>query len=615
MEITLACEIFGAEQFRVFMQMVCALLLTKIGIMRKFLRPAPFFMVALSLLVLGSPTQAAPALVDVVKAQTGSQVTSFRVTQTVAEGNSLIVVLACSTAGITWTVTSPAGAFRQDCYKSGGNIQDAISIWSSGKLPAGSHTITIGVSATEYVRYAVMEWSGIANDNRVIASSSNSGLTQSITTGNVTTSTPDTLLFAAVRTDGDETAHGNIGAGSNFSLVYPYSSNEPEQKLMCEYRVVSSGTYGGSFTMQSSDSGGWVAGIVAYAPSGGVPVATAPLITSGSSVSGVVGQQVSYQITANNSPTSFSATPLPSGLTLNSSSGLITGIAQTAGNFNVTVSASNASGTGSASVAFNISPQNAPVISVTPSTLIFTETGVGRSSDSEVTIRNSGSSTLNGSATLAAPFSVVGSSTYSLAPGESSILTFRYTPTAVGTQTRSISFSGGQPATLQAQGTGFPVFSGWSFDSAAGLISSPFSTNTGSLQQDVVTSGDPVSSGAGRAVYGFTLTNSASILISALVNAPDAGSDSFYVNIDAEPVDPTMIWDIPATVGFEKRTVSWRENDSSSGGSAPKTFVLGKGEHKLIIRGREAGVSLGRIEITLAGVAPIPPSNVHLVFE
>src|SRR5262249_30025165 len=50
-----------------------------------------------------------------------------------------------------------------------------------------------------------------------------------------------------------------------------------------------------------------------------------PVITSPTTASGTVGAAFSYQITATNSPTSFGATGLPAGLSVNSGTGVISG--------------------------------------------------------------------------------------------------------------------------------------------------------------------------------------------------------------------------------------------------------------------------------------------------
>ena len=93
----------------------------------------------------------------------------------------------------------------------------------------------------------------------------------------------------------------------------------------------------------------------------------------------------------------------------------------------------------------------------------------------------------------------------------------------------------------------------------------------------------------GKAVYNFTITNAGNYLIKAMVNAPEEDSNSLYVNIDAQPEDPAMIWDIvDVTSGFEERTVSWRGKGTPEQDEiVPKHFKLSAGAHKLIVVGRE----------------------------
>lgn len=94
----------------------------------------------------------------------------------------------------------------------------------------------------------------------------------------------------------------------------------------------------------------------------------APVITSPSTASATVGSVFSYPITASNSPTSFNATSLPAGLTINTATGLISGIPASTGAFDVALTASNAEGTGSASLTLTISaasPPGAPVATFT----------------------------------------------------------------------------------------------------------------------------------------------------------------------------------------------------------------------------------------------------------
>ena len=126
-------------------------------------------------------------------------------------------------------------------------------------------------------------------------------------------------------------------------------------------------------------------------------------------------------------------------------------------------------------------------------------------------------------------------------------------------------------------------------------MSAPFTITSNYISQAVQTTA--VTNG-GRASYSFTITNAGNYVIQALVNAPDDAANSFYINIDAEPQDPTMIWDIPLTAGFEQRVVSWRGNGTDANNQfVPKIFTLTQGSHQLIIRGRGANVQLETLAV------------------
>jgi hypothetical protein len=96
---------------------------------------------------------------------------------------------------------------------------------------------------------------------------------------------------------------------------------------------------------------GTTTGVGVFGP---LAVSAAPVITSQLTATGNTGKSFSYQITATNAPTSYSATGLPAGLSLNPSSGLISGIPMTSVTTNVTIGATNGFGTGSATLIITI---------------------------------------------------------------------------------------------------------------------------------------------------------------------------------------------------------------------------------------------------------------------
>jgi hypothetical protein len=106
-------------------------------------------------------------------------------------------------------------------------------------------------------------------------------------------------------------------------------------------------------------------------------LAAGPNITSGDKT-GTVGVALSYQITANMSPTSWGAAPLPPGLTVNTTTGLISGTPTIAGTTSVTLSATSGGQTGTKVVTFTINPAPTPTPTPPPTvTSAGTATGTG----------------------------------------------------------------------------------------------------------------------------------------------------------------------------------------------------------------------------------------------
>jgi hypothetical protein len=137
---------------------------------------------------------------------------------------------------------------------------------------------------------------------------------------------------------------------------------------------------------------------------------------------------------------------------------------------------------------------------------------------------------------------------------------------------------------------------GISFPATAGAITPPFSVSGDSSVQQPATDFS-VDANSGSAAYTFTVTSPGDYTLNAVVNAPSQSQNSFFVNVDGQPVAPQMIWDIPLTSGFQMRTVAWRGSGNAAGDPAadqfmPKIFTLTAGSHQLIVRGREGGTQV-----------------------
>jgi hypothetical protein len=123
----------------------------------------------------------------------------------------------------------------------------------------------------------------------------------------------------------------------------------------------------------------------------------------------------------------------------------------------------------------------------------------------------------------------------------------------------------------------------------SGSISLPFVTLNGSILQSILST----LLGGGRAVYNFNITKPGDYIVSGLVNAPSSSENSFYLNIDAEPTDPLMLWNLVVSSGFTNQAVSW----GGVSDTVPHVFNLSAGAHQLIVRGREPNAQLGTITI------------------
>jgi hypothetical protein len=141
-----------------------------------------------------------------------------------------------------------------------------------------------------------------------------------------------------------------------------------------------------------------------------------------------------------------------------------------------------------------------------------------------------------------------------------------------------------------------PVHYPRKFTADSGALTAPFVSSNGVVSQPMLTS----LAAAGEGVYNFTIDVPGNYIVSATVSAPSDAENSLYVNVDAEPTDPYMIWDVPVTSGFTNVTATWRGNGISTPQFSPKYFNLTAGNHLLYLRGREANTEVQSFSIAPA---------------
>lgn len=103
----------------------------------------------------------------------------------------------------------------------------------------------------------------------------------------------------------------------------------------------------------------------------------------------------------------------------------------------------------------SITVTNVPsTIVVTPAIESFGVVPIGSTTNEVLTVQNTGVGILTGSATVSPPYNIVSGGSYALPPGQSQAVTISFSPTAVGHDIQSVTFSGGNGTNALLTGAG-----------------------------------------------------------------------------------------------------------------------------------------------------------------
>ncbi len=395
-------------------------------------------------------------------------------------------------------------------------LPGGLAINSSSGLITGTPTTAGTFSGT--VSIASGGNTNSATINITIAASASAPVMSSGTTASAQVGVSATAYTAAATNAPTSFTFGALPAGLSANTSTGVVSGTP----------TAAGT--STFTVSATNASGTSAPItvtLTVSPAGGTPVitsATAPAAVA-------VSSALSYQITASPAATSYSASGLPVGVSLNSTTGLISGTPTVAGLYSVAVSGTNGSGTGAVTtVTFTVGSLSAITSSLAASGTVgsvFTYTVTGSNTPTSFNVgtlpaglsANTTSGAITGTPTTAGTTSVSLSANNATGTGAVStlVITISAAPTSGGGGGGGGSGGGGSvtPAAGAPVITAQPMAQ--TVAAGSSVTFSVSATGTG-LNFQWGKNGTPIS-GAVSATY--TINN---------VSAADAGSYNVYVS-------------------------------------------------------------------------------------
>ena len=205
-----------------------------------------------------------------------------------AAGNWIGVCVRAGHSGELFTVVDSRGNTYRRAVQFNVTVDtpngNTLGIFYAENIASGPNTITVSATASATMRFAIVEYSGVASANSLEVSAMAQGNGVSPNSGNATTTVNGDLLIGAISTANPS----SYTAGTGFITVESVPA-KPGTKLFAEQQIKTiAGPESTHATLAAADS--WGAVLAGFRPGAGVVVI--PNITSLNPSSGVVGTSV-----------------------------------------------------------------------------------------------------------------------------------------------------------------------------------------------------------------------------------------------------------------------------------------------------------------------------------
>ena len=433
-----------------------------------------------------------------IDAGTSSSATLTFVSNNIA-GNWIGVCIRAGAMNETFTVKDSAGNTYRKAFQFNQTTDgDTVALFYAENIASGANAVTVSETTTSTLRFAILEYSGVATSGSLDVTAMAQGNNASPNSGNAVTTVSGDLLLGVITTSDPEA----YTAGSGYRMEQNVPA-EPGTKLITEDQTqASAGAVSASATLGAADM--WAAGLAAFkaANSGGLGTAPSANVsatpTSAVFTNVPIGVSNTQTIQLRNTTTSSA---LISGLATQGAgfgtSGLTVPLTLAAGGtsrFNVTFSPTS-TGTFNGTLTLTVKGTSSGVVipltgsavaatrllSASPASLNFGNVAMGGFTTSNISLVNQGNSNLTVQSVSASGTGFSGSGVSGgtvIAPGQTAVLAVEFAPTKTGSATGTIAISSnatnGSTSTIPVTGTGVAstnvIQLSWTASTSAGVV-------------------------------------------------------------------------------------------------------------------------------------------------